>query len=239
MTASPHRVSEGEGLPILIAGGEGRRLRPITTVLPKPLIPVKGEPIILHILRQLDAQGFDRAVVVTGYLGHLIKAVVQQTAFSSLVVDFLEESVPLGTAGILRRVNDEFAPSYGIAINADTLSDIRYDRLEPPVGVDGVMVVTRIVEQSKHGHVETGPNMEIVGLREKPATEHLVSVGVNAFSGNVMALIDEGERIDVPSLVERALHLGFNITAKEHQGEWTDLGTFDDLEGILSRFSDE
>jgi len=233
-----HSPTEPRGLPVLIAGGEGRRLRPITSVLPKPLIPVDGVPIILNILHRLDSQGFLRAVVATGYLGHLIRAVVEQESFDSLSIEFFEESQPLGTAGILKRVMDDMKPSYVIAINADTLSDIEFDRIALPEGVHGQMLVTRIRQQSKHGHVDVDSLQRVVRLSENPVTEHLVSIGVNAFSREVVGLIERDERIDVPTLVERAIGKGLTIAAAEHLGQWTDLGTFDDLEGILSRFSD-
>ena len=109
---------------VILAGGRGVRLRPYTTRLPKPLVPIGDEFSILDIvLQQLAQQGFDRATLAIGYLGNLIRAYVGDGRRWGIEVDYATEDAPLGTIGpvlqILDRLPDEF-----LVMNGDVLTDL-------------------------------------------------------------------------------------------------------------------
>ncbi len=111
---------------VILAGGQGVRLRPYTTRLPKPLVPIGDEFSILDIvLCQLAQQGFDRATLAIGYLGNLIRAYVGDGRRWGIEVDYATEDAPLGTIGpvlqILDRLPDEF-----LVMNGDVLTDLDY-----------------------------------------------------------------------------------------------------------------
>src|SRR5947209_8721052 len=95
---------------VVLAGGQGTRLRPYTAVLPKPLLPIGDRPVLDIVIDQLRAAGFDRATVATGYMGDLIEAVLNHRPTNGIEIDFVRETEPLGTVGPLANIPDLDAP---------------------------------------------------------------------------------------------------------------------------------
>ena len=112
---------------VLLAGGKGTRLRPYTTSLPKPLVPLGEQSIVEIVLRQLAARGFARATLAIGHLGHLIEAVVGDGSQWGISVDYVTEDEPLGTMGPVVANLDRF-PDQFLVMNGDVLTDLDYAR---------------------------------------------------------------------------------------------------------------
>src|SRR6266581_9622600 len=113
---------------VILAGGLGTRLRPYTTVLPKPLVPVGERPVLEHILRRLQACGVGRADICVGHLGELIQVYFSQVdSLGDLELCWHREDEPLGTAGALRLVPD-LAGTF-IVMNGDILTTLDYREL--------------------------------------------------------------------------------------------------------------
>ena len=110
---------------VLLAGGKGTRLRPYTTSLPKPLVPLGEQSIVEIVLRQLAARGFARATLAIGHLGHLIEAVVGDGSQWGISVDYVTEDEPLGTMGPVVANLDRF-PDQFLVMNGDVLTDLDY-----------------------------------------------------------------------------------------------------------------
>src|SRR5215213_10485876 len=89
---------------IIMAGGEGTRLRPYTAVLPKPLMPIGDRPVLDIVIRQLRAAGFGRITIATGYLAELIEAFFRNGESYGIPIDYFRESDPLGTVGALSMI---------------------------------------------------------------------------------------------------------------------------------------
>ena len=113
---------------VVLAGGRGMRLRPYTTVLPKPLMPVGDRPILDIVIRQLKAAGFDRITISTGYLAELIEAFFRDGEQYGIPIDYFREAEPLGTVGALSMIDgiddDDF-----LVMNGDVLTDLDYGAL--------------------------------------------------------------------------------------------------------------
>src|SRR3954454_5022503 len=112
---------------VILAGGLGTRLRPYTTVLPKPLMPVGDRPVLDIVVRQLRRDGFDRITIATGYLAELIEAIFRDGERYGIPIDYFREEEPLGTVGalaLLDGLDDDF-----LVINGDVLTDISYGNL--------------------------------------------------------------------------------------------------------------
>src|SRR3954447_3244677 len=105
---------------LVMAGGLGTRLRPLTFSLPKPLLPVGGQPILEILLRQLRRQGFTRVFVSVGHKGHLVRSYLNELALDGVAVSCVAEDTPLGTAGALRLLPDDVADVF--VINGDILT---------------------------------------------------------------------------------------------------------------------
>ena len=118
---------------VILAGGLGTRLRPYTTVLPKPLMPVGDRPILDIVIRQLARAEFERITIATGYLAELIEAFFGDGSRYGVAIDYFREDEPLGTVGALSLIDgldDDF-----LVMNGDILTDIDYSALaRPPPG---------------------------------------------------------------------------------------------------------
>src|SRR5882724_2804893 len=109
---------------IILAGGQGTRLRPYTTILPKPLMPVGDRPILDVVVRQLHRAGFDRITIATGHLAELIEAFFGDGSAYGIPIDYFREDEPLGTVGALALIDgldEDF-----LVMNGDVLTDIDY-----------------------------------------------------------------------------------------------------------------
>src|SRR3977135_4398320 len=90
---------------VILAGGEGTRLRPYTTVLPQPLMPIGDRPVLDIVMRQLRAHGFERVTIATGYLAELIEAFFRDGTAYGIPIDYYREREPLGTVGALALID--------------------------------------------------------------------------------------------------------------------------------------
>src|SRR6516162_5673913 len=112
---------------VILAGGLGTRLRPYTTILPKPLMPVGDRPILDIVVRQLAQAQFDRVTIATGYLSELIEAFFGDGSRHGIPIDYYREAVPLGTVGALSLI-DGLTESF-LVMNGDVLTDLDYGAL--------------------------------------------------------------------------------------------------------------
>ena len=113
---------------VILAGGEGTRLRPYTTVLPKPLMPIGDRPVLDIVVRQLKAHGFERITIATGYLAELIEVFFRDGEAYGIPIDYYREHEPLGTVGALALI-DGLADEDILVMNGDVLTDIDYGAL--------------------------------------------------------------------------------------------------------------
>lgn len=112
---------------VILAGGQGMRLRPYTAVIPKPLMPVGDRPVLDIVVRQLKHAGFERITIATGYLAELIEAFFGDGANYGISIDYFRETEPLGTVGSLALIDgldEDF-----LVMNGDTLTDTNYSAL--------------------------------------------------------------------------------------------------------------
>ncbi|NLE78183.1 MAG: NTP transferase domain-containing protein, partial [Rhodococcus sp.] len=165
---------------VILAGGKGVRLRPYTTRLPKPLVPIGDEHSILEIvLSQLSAQGFESVTLAIGHLGPLIRAFVGDGSRWGLSITYLEEHTPLGTIGPLLPYLDRLPDTF-LVMNGDVLTDINYsDVLRSHQRSGAPLTVATYQREVKidFGVLES-QNGSIVSFREKPVHHYSVSMGV-------------------------------------------------------------
>jgi NDP-sugar pyrophosphorylase family protein len=225
---------------VVLAGGLGMRLRPYTTVLPKPLMPVGDRPILDVIVRQLKAAEFDRLTIVTGHLAELIEAFFGDGGKYGLPIDYFREDEPLGTVGALAHL-DGLTEDF-LVMNGDVLTDLSYIELlarhSESGAIASVAAHKRQVEVSlgvlQFG--EDGDTTRLTGYVEKPTYDYEVSMGVYAFSPRVLAYIEPDTRLDFPDLVLRLLDRGETVRAVRSEDYWLDIGRHDDYETAMDEF---
>src|SRR5689334_8177743 len=137
---------------IVLAGGQGTRLRPYTAVLPKPLLPVGDGPVLEVVINQLHAAGFERVTVATGYMAELIEVVLSHRRMDTGTIDCVREVQPLGTVGPLAMIENLDSPF--LVMNGDILTDLDYAELfDDHVASDAVAT---IATTTRHVQVTLG-----------------------------------------------------------------------------------
>ena len=219
-----------DSLMVIMAGGKGTRLRPHTEDCPKPMLPVHGKPMLLHIIERAKAEGFYRFVVSLNYLGHMIEDYFGDGKRFGVQIDYLRETNPLGTAGALSLFDPPPKLPF-VVTNGDVLTDIRYgDLLEfhNLHSADATMAVRLHEWQHPFGVVEMD-GLLIVGIEEKPIARAHINAGVYAISPASLSALVRGESCDMTKLFERLLENGGRTIAYPMHEPWLDVGRPDDL----------
>ncbi len=232
---------------VVLAGGKGVRLRPYTTRLPKPLVPIGDEFSILDIvLCQLGQQGFSGATLAIGYLGNLIRAYVGDGHRWGLKIDYASEDVPLGTIGPVLQILDQLPEDF-LVMNGDVLTDLDYAELLTQHISSGapLTVATYQREVFIDFGVLTALHGRIVQFTEKPTIDYRVSMGVYGLSRRTLRRYPVGLPLGFDDLMHDLL--ARDDLPREHpfDGYWLDIGRpddydranveFDQIRGILLR----
>jgi NDP-sugar pyrophosphorylase family protein len=224
---------------VILAGGKGTRLRPYTTSIPKPLVPIGDECAILEIvLRQLVRDGFQRITIAIGHLGELIRAYVGGGEQWGLDVDYALENKPLSTMGPVVAILDRL-PEQFLILNGDILTDLSYSALlEAHIASDAQLTIATYRRQVEVDFgvlsVEAG---KVVGFVEKPRLDYEVSMGVYAASRSALAAYPPGEPLGFDRLVLDMLANGRNPASYPFDGYWLDIGRPEDYDRANSEFA--
>jgi NDP-mannose synthase len=226
---------------VILAGGEGTRLRPYTTVLPKPLMPIGDRPVLDIVVRQLKAHGFERITMATGYLAELIEAFFRDGESYGIAIDYFREHEPLGTVGALALI-EGLAEDDVLVMNGDVLTDIDYGALlERHRSSDAAATIATKERQIQVSlgvlrFADTDDPTRLTGYDEKPAIDYVASMGVYCFAPRALSLIEPGERLDFPDLVLRLIAAGDVVRSWLSDDYWLDIGRHDDYEQAQEEF---
>ena len=216
---------------VILAGGRGTRLKPYTTVLPKPLMPIGDKPILEILIRQLQAQDFKEIILMVGYLGELITAFFGDGSKFGVNIRYVKEEKPLGTAGGLSLIRDELTDTF-LMVNGDTLTTLNFLDLIGYHQRSGVIATVALKKREIHidfGVVEVdGSNSQVKGYTEKPTLERLVSTGVSALQTDILEFVNPNEYLDFPNLIRKLIANGKNVKGYIFDGYWLDIGRPDD-----------
>jgi NDP-sugar pyrophosphorylase family protein len=227
---------------VILAGGEGTRLRPYTVVLPKPLMPIGDRPVLDIVIRQLKAHGFERITMATGYLGELIEAFLRDGAQYGVPIDYHLEREPLGTVGALALI-DGLAEQDVLVMNGDVLTDIDYRALLDHHCELGAAAT--IATKIRHVQItlgvlrieDEGDPTRVTGYDEKPTIDFTASMGVYCFAPRALEYIERGERLDFPDLILRLVAAGETVRVWPSDDYWLDIGRHDDYEQAQEEFA--
>jgi ADP-glucose pyrophosphorylase len=220
---------------VILAGGKGTRLLPYTIVIPKPMLPIGGVPIIEIISRQLKFYGADEVIVSLGHLSELIKIYLESKKFELGMPEFTYhiETSPKGTAGPLKELSnldDDF-----VVINGDILSNINIADLYDSHKKSGA-VLTIAIRTTNYklplGMITVNGDNSVLKFDEKPEIEYLDNIGAYVYSTRALNYINHGEKVDVNILVEKLLKANEKVMAFRSEGPyyWIDIGTHADYE---------
>jgi NDP-mannose synthase len=227
---------------VLLAGGIGSRLRPLTTIIPKPLVPIGDQSIAEILIEQLAHHGFGRIHVSIGHLGHLIEAVLGDGSRYGVELRYHREDHPLGTIGPLALVADDLPENF-LLLNGDVLSDLDFSGLlNEHIAAKRTLTIATFPRQVNVdlGVLEADDNGEVTAFVEKPRYDFLVSMGVYAMSRGVLGYFKSGNRYDFDKLVLDMLQTGDPIgTFAWGHGRWLDIGRHVDYEAAQDTFNND
>ncbi|GAA4345420.1 mannose-1-phosphate guanylyltransferase [Actinomadura luteofluorescens] len=223
---------------VILAGGKGVRLRPYTTTLPKPLVPIGDEYSILEILlHQLSRQGFTTVTLAIGHLGHLIRSYVGDGSRWGLRVDYASEEAPLGTIGPLLTMRDRL-PDEFLVTNGDVLTDLDFAGLldEHRATRPLLTVATYARKVDIDFGVLTTVDGRVVEFAEKPTLDYQVSMGVYGVSAAALAGYEPGFPLGFDELVLDLLAAGRHPREYRFDGYWLDIGRPADYDRANAEF---
>ena len=218
---------------VIMAGGEGSRLRPMTCTAPKPMARILGKPIIEYVFDTLISGGVTNAAVTLGYLPHIIENSYEQ-GYKNLKLDFIREDEVLGTAGSVKNAANGFKEPF-IVISGDAICDFDIEKIMLYHKASGAMVTivaTDADDIREYGVVEVGEENRVQGFLEKPswsqAISSLANTGVYIIDPECLKLIPKGKKYDFASdLFPLMLERDMPIFCYHTDGYWCDVGNTD------------
>ena len=241
-TASATMLSAANLAPVrtvILAGGMGTRLRPYTSILPKPLLPLGDRSILELLMKQLSQHGFRDITLSVGHLAHLIEAVLGTGVGRHIDISYVREDIPLGTAGSLRLVPD--LDGTFLVLNGDLVTSLDYRALlrHHRMNRNVLTIATRRREvRTEYGVLRLKPGTDeperILGYDEKPVLEFLVSMGIYVLEPAALAFVPETGYFDFPDLVHRLIDAGARVGSYEYDGLWLDIGRPEDYERAIA-----
>lgn len=223
--------SERPNLMVIMAGGQGNRLRPHTETCPKPLLPVGGKPILEHIIARAKAEGFRHFVLAIHYLGHMIEDYFGDGSRLQVRIQYLREKSPLGTAGAIGLLSPRPGVPFVVS-NGDVLTDIRYSELldfHCQNGASATMAVRMHEWKHPFGVVRTN-GVDIIGFEEKPIARSHINAGIYALEPTALDALSAAEYCDMPTLFSRLQErAGRTIVYPMHE-PWVDMGRAEDYD---------
>ena len=213
---------------VLMAGGKGERLRPLTDDTPKPLLPVAGKPIIDYNVEELEACGVKKIHVTVNYLAHQIEEHFRNRD-GRAIVDCVKEPKRLGTFGSLAYIENIDTENI-IVMNSDLLTDIDFEAMfihhkktdsdftiaSVPYSVSVPFAIMRM-----HGQ-------KVKALEEKPTYNYFANGGVYIMRSDLISRIKKGEFLDAPDFISSLIRDGLNVGSYHIDGTWVDIGSPDD-----------
>jgi dTDP-glucose pyrophosphorylase len=216
---------------VLMAGGRGQRLYPLTKDVPKPMLPIGGVPLLEIILRNLAAQGFVNVYVSVNYLADVIMDYVGDGSKFGLRVQYVHEEKPLGTAGALAALAGVITEPF-IVMNSDLLTQVNLRELlsfHRKRGAKGTIGVREHVFEIPYGVVVLEGAL-VQSMVEKPLHRSLVNAGIYALDPIALELLSREEYLDMPTLLTQLMEHGHDVAAFPIHESWLDVGRPEDLD---------
>jgi mannose-1-phosphate guanylyltransferase len=217
---------------VILVGGEGTRLRPLTSTVPKPVVPLVDRPLIVFMLEWLRRHGVDDVVLCCGFLPTMVQDVLGDGSALGLRLHFIAEPEPLGTAGALKYAESRLDERF-LMLNGDVLTDLDLTAQiaqHEATGAQGTLALVGVEDPTAYGLVRLEADNAVREFVEKPRPDQvdtkLISAGAYVLERSVVDRIDAGRAVSIerevwPSLVGNGLY-GFPCEAF-----WSDIGTPD------------
>ncbi len=232
--------TKNKNIPVVImAGGLGTRLEPFTKVLPKPLIPIDGKPIIDHIIESFKNSGSNTFYITLNYKSKILKSYFEELKHKYKIF-FLEEKKPLGTAGALFLLKNRIAKNFFVT-NSDIILNTDYIDLynfHIESKNDITLVVAAKEYEIPYGSCEISSNGNLLKINEKPKYNFLINSGLYLLNNKILKLLKKNNKIDMNELIELAIEKKFKIKIYPvSDKQWIDVGQWVEYKKIVEKFN--
>lgn len=222
---------------VVLVGGQGKRLRPYTVVLPKPLLPIGDRPILEIIIRQLAGHGFTHVTLAVNHQADVIRAFFGDGEKWSIHIDYSLEKEQLSTMGPLNLIVD--LPENFLVMNGDVLTDLNYSKFyEHHVSKNKLFTVSGYQREQKsdYGILETDANGILCNFKEKPSTFVNVSMGIYMANKKILEFIPKEKPYGFDNLMIDLIEAGIPATVRMFTGYWLDIGRPEDYMKAVEDF---
>ena len=216
---------------VILAGGEGTRLRPLTCNIPKPLVPILNRPYLEHLLDQLKRSDISEAILTLSYLPNKIQDHFGDGHAHGVSLGYALEASPLGTAGALKNVEKRLTDTF-MVFNGDIYTDLDLKAVvefHKAHGAKATIVLAPVEDPTPYGLVETAPDGRVLRFLEKPRPDEVSTVWINAgtyvLEPEVLRYAPQGEAHSIErQLFPRLLEEGLPVYALRSRAYWIDIG---------------
>jgi len=222
---------------VIMAGGQGTRLKPLTNVLPKPLLPIKEKTIIEDIMDKFVLVGCKDFYISVNYKSELMRFYLDNVKNSDYRIQYFEEEKPLGTAGSMYLLKDKINSTFFVT-NCDILIDQELEEIyNYHLSSKNLITIVSALKNFKipYGTIQTGKNGKLLSLDEKPEYIMQINTGMYILEPEVLQYIPDNEFFHITELidkiVENKLKVGVFPIA---ENSWQDIGTFDEYFKVLA-----
>lgn len=235
LTSAPVR----DNAVVLMAGGLGTRLLPLTATCPKPMLPVGDRPILEHTLVALAEQGFRSFFVAINYLGEMVESHFGDGSRWGVNITYLREEQRMGTAGALSLLPARPDKPF-LVMNGDVLTKLNFNQLfdmHEESGASTTMCVRHYEYQVPFGVAEITED-ELIGIQEKPLLRHFVSAGIYVVRPEALDHIPKGSFFDMPQLLNALIGERLRVKVFPITEYWLDVGRHDDMQRAIADYQD-
>lgn len=218
---------------VILAGGLGTRLRPLTYVIPKPLIPIKEKPILQIIVERLKSYGFEDFIFATGYNSHLIEIYFGDGSDFKVNITYIKEKKPLGTAGVLSMMEDKFSEDESFLImNGDIITKLNFSKMvehhysrknEITVGI------RKYKQQVPFGVLSINQGI-VYDVKEKPIEEYNIIAGIYIAKAAVLKNVPKDSFVTMPDIIKKMIDQKRNLGTYLIEEDWFALEQISQIE---------
>ncbi|NVK42145.1 MAG: NTP transferase domain-containing protein [Oceanospirillaceae bacterium] len=216
----------------LMAGGFGKRLRPLTDNCPKPMLKVGDKPILENIIEQFISSGFYNFYISTHYLNEQIEQYFGDGSRFGINIQYINEEFPLGTAGAIALLPEKAKQQHLIMMNGDLLTQVKFDDMldyHISESADISVAVRDYQIQVPFGVIQHKQG-SITEIKEKPIENYFINAGIYCISPKVLQSVVLNKVLDMPTLIEQQLKTSKKVSMFPIHEYWLDIGHMNDFE---------
>ena len=210
---------------MIMAGGRGKRLSPLTDSIPKPMLPLGDKPIIEHNIDRLISYGIKKIYISVKYLGEQIEGYFGDGTSKGIQIEYIWENEPLGTAGALKLV-DKFNTDYVLLMNSDLFTSVNFEEMYLLLlqeNADMVVASTEYKVDVPYAVFETDGN-KVKAFKEKPSYIYQSSAGIYILKRSLIDQMTKNEYCDITDVMEKLVQDGGELVFDPILGFWIDIG---------------